>query len=168
MSNRKIDDMKRKNRHPWKDIEKLSKKKPKEEYINGWKHRDIKEPNDFCCKLPNPANDEFQSLIELFELLLSDEIFDHVCRKTNKYVSLKGNHALNLHKQELRSFIAVLTLSGYIDLPHSSMYWEMTEVIIASLSHYLQETVTMKFWRICTYLLMITSTTVASLQRCVH
>ena len=95
--------------------------------INGWKHRDIKETNDFCCKLPNPANNEFESLIELFELLLSDEIFYHVCRKTNKYVSLKGNHALNLHKQELRSFIAVLTLSGYIDLPHSSMYWEMTE-----------------------------------------
>ena len=161
--------MKRKNRHPWKDIEKLSKKKPKEEYINGWKHRDIKEPNDFCCKLPNPANDEFQSLIELFELLLSDEIFDHVCRKTNKYVSLKRKPCT----EPSQTGIKVIYCSPYPEW----IYWSTSQlyvlgddriVIIASLSHYLQETVTMKFWRICTYLLMITSTTVASLQRCVH
>ena len=37
-----------------KDTEKLSKEKLKKEYINSWKHRDIKGTNDFCWKLPNP------------------------------------------------------------------------------------------------------------------
>ena len=57
----------------------------------------------------------------------NDEIFDHVCRETNRYAAQKGNHTLNFDKQELRSFIAVLTLSGHIDLPRHSMYWEMTQ-----------------------------------------
>ena len=34
---------------------------------------------------------------------------------------------MNLDKQQLRPFIALLTLSGYIDLPQRSVYWEMTE-----------------------------------------
>lgn len=48
--------------------------------------------------------DECQSHIELFELLFSDKIFDHVW-----------------------VFIAVLILSGYIHLPQDPLCWEMTE-----------------------------------------
>ena len=65
--------------------------------------------------------------MEVFELLINDEISDHACRETNKYASQKGNHTLKGGKQELRSFITVLILSGYIDLTRRSMYWEMTK-----------------------------------------
>ena len=47
--------------------------------------------------------------------------------ETEKYSSQKGNHTLNFDEQQLRSFIAMLILSGYISLPRCSMYWEMTK-----------------------------------------
>ena len=80
------------------------------------------ETNYFSWKLPNSVKDECRLSTESFESVLGDEIFDHVCRKTSKYASKRGNNTLNLHKQVLRSFMAVLTLNGYIDLPQRFMY----------------------------------------------
>ena len=68
---------------------------------------------------------ECQLPIELSELLFSE---------TSKYASQKENHTLDLKKQKLRSFIAVVILRGYIDLPRLSMYWEMTEDIHNSIA----------------------------------
>ena len=106
--------------YPSKDKEKSSKNKSMKEYIYSWKHRDRKETNDFCQKLLYPVRGECQLPIELSELLFSE---------TSKYASQKENHTLDLKKQKLRSFIAVVILRGYIDLPRLSMYWEMTEDI---------------------------------------
>ena len=77
---------------------------------------------------------ECQSPIELFESLFSDEIFDHACREIYEYASKK-----------LRSFIAVLILSEYIDLPRRYMYWKLAEDSHSSIvTLYVQETNSMK------------------------
>ena len=36
------------NQHILQKTEKSSKKKSKKEYINSWKHRNMKETSDFC------------------------------------------------------------------------------------------------------------------------
>lgn len=80
------------------------------------------ETNYFCWKLRNSVKHECRLSTESFESVLGDEIFNHMCRETSKCASKRGDNTLNLHKQELRSFMAVLTLSGYIDLPQCFMY----------------------------------------------
>ena len=97
--------------------------------INSWKYRDIEETNYFCWKLPNPGQDKYQSPTDLFVLLFNDKILDQVWRETNKYASQKGNYLLNLDKQHLQPFIAVLILSIYIDLLQRPMYWKWQRVL---------------------------------------
>ena len=66
-------------------------------------------------------------LTMLFELFLTDEVVDPICKETNSYASQKGNHSFKLDPKELNSFIAVLLLSGYITYPTRSMYWAWNE-----------------------------------------
>ena len=57
---------------------------------------------------------------------MTDKLIDHICKETNAYASQKGNHTFKIEPNELKSFLAVLLLSGYIPYPRCSMYWEMS------------------------------------------
>ena len=45
----------------------------------------------------------------------------------NKYAKSKKTHTFNLTLEKLKSFIAILLLSGYNELPRQEMYWERKE-----------------------------------------
>ena len=67
------------------------------------------------------------SPVTLFELFITNEFVNLICKKTNPYAAQKGNHSFKLDPKEFKSFIAVLLLSGYIPYPRRSMYWGMRD-----------------------------------------
>ena len=75
---------------------------------------------------PEPVRDLHDSLVTLFELFMIDKLIDHICKETNAYAAQKGNHTFKIELNELKSFLAVLLLSGYIPYPRRSIYWEMS------------------------------------------
>ena len=68
---------------------------------------------------------------------MTDKLIDHICKETNAYAAQKGNYTFKIEPNELKSFLAVLLLSGYIPYPRLSMCWEMSSdsrnTIVASL-----------------------------------
>ena len=56
---------------------------------------------------------------------MTDKLIDHICKETNSYVTQKGNHTFKIDSNEMKSFLVVLLLSGYIPYARRSMYWEM-------------------------------------------
>lgn len=67
------------------------------------------------------------SPVTLFELFITNEFVNLICKKTNPYAAQKGNHSFKLDPKEFKSFIPVLLLSGYIPYPRRSMYWGMRD-----------------------------------------
>ncbi|KAL8575850.1 hypothetical protein ACOMHN_014855 [Nucella lapillus] len=61
----------------------------------------------------------------MFELFVDDEVVDYIVDQTNLYARRdKGNHNFVTTRQEFRTFMAILLLSGYNQLPRRNMYWE--------------------------------------------
>ena len=67
------------------------------------------------------------SHVTLFELFITDEIANLICKEINSDAAQKGNHSFKLDPKEFKSFIALLLLRGYIQYPRRSMYWEMRD-----------------------------------------
>lgn len=44
--------------------------------------------------------------------------------ETNRYAAQKGGNFLEVTTGEIRCFIGILLISGYIDLPRYTMFWE--------------------------------------------
>ena len=68
---------------------------------------------------------------------MTDKLIDHICKEINTYASQKGNQKFKIDSNEMKSFLVVLLLSGYIPYAERSMYWEMCldkrNTIVASL-----------------------------------
>ena len=68
---------------------------------------------------------------------MTDKLIDHICKEINTYAAQKGNHTFKIDSNEMKSFLAVLLLSGYIPYARRPMYWEMCldsrNTIVASL-----------------------------------
>ena len=58
----------------------------------------------------------------LFDLFMTDKLIDHICKEKNTYAAQKGNHTFKTDSDEMKSFLAVLLLSGYIPYARRSMY----------------------------------------------
>ena len=59
------------------------------------------------------------------QIFMTDKLIDHICKETNTYTAQKGNHTFKIDSNEMKSFLAVLLLSGYTPYVRRSMYWEM-------------------------------------------
>ena len=95
--------------------------------VNRWQHNDIQNIEDLSSwTSPEPVRDLHDSPVTLFEIFMTDKLIDHICKETNAYAAQKGNHTFKIEPNELKSFLAVLLLSGYIPYPRCSMYWEMS------------------------------------------
>ena len=134
-SNKRKTSIKVKNR---KEPAKKKAKGAKEIHVNRWQHNDIQNVEDLSSwTSPEPVRDLHDSPVTLFELFMTDKLIDHICKETNAYAAQKGNHTFKIEPNELKSFLAVLLLSGYISYPRCSMYWEMSSdscnTIVASL-----------------------------------
>ena len=95
-----------------------------------WQHQDIPRnglptqrpfPN-----IPAPAFlNHNLSPVEMFECFFDDDVIDLIVDQTNLYAHRdKGNHAFTTNRQDMKTFLGILLLSGYNSLPRRPMYWE--------------------------------------------
>ena len=63
----------------------------------------------------------------IFEKFLTNAGLTEICNQSNKYAKSKENHTFNLTLEKSKSFIAILLLSGYNELPRQEMYRERKE-----------------------------------------
>lgn len=68
--------------------------------------------------IPNDA-------VECFELFFDDEVFDHLVNMFIIYATQTGDHAFETTTNEVKCYIAILILSGYISVPRWRMLWEV-------------------------------------------
>ena len=75
--------------------------------------------------------EEWKEIIKLpigsFKAMFSsDDLVLHVTNQTNLYAVQHGEGNLNILEDEIRTFIAVLLLSGYCKVPYRDLYWADT------------------------------------------
>ena len=62
-------------------------------HVNRWQHNGIQNVEDLgLWTSPEPVRDLHDFLVTLFELFMTDELIDHICKETNAYAAQKGNH----------------------------------------------------------------------------
>ena len=107
---------------PKKEKEKIKKSKVK--HINRSEHSNLPAIDDFEWNLPILALDSHDSLSSLFEKFLTDDILQSICNESVRDAQIKGNHSYKFELHDLKAFIAILLISGYVDLPQCPMFWE--------------------------------------------
>ncbi|CAG0909551.1 unnamed protein product, partial [Cyprideis torosa] len=60
---------------------------------------------------------------ELLELFWNDELLRWVCTESNQYAIREGRDNPEITIEELRTFLSILLLSGYMSVPNYRMYW---------------------------------------------
>ena len=121
-----------------KEPAKKKAKGAKEIHVNRWQRIGIQNVEDLSSwTSPEPVRDQYDSSVTLFELFMTDKLIDHICKETKAYAAQKGNHTFKIEPNELKSFLTVFLLSGYIPYPRRSVHWEMSSdspnTIVASL-----------------------------------
>ena len=53
-----------------------------------------------------------------------DEVIEQIIQFRKSYAADKASHQFHVTKEEMRAFLALLLLSGYVSLPRRRMYWE--------------------------------------------
>ena len=95
--------------------------------MNRWQHNDIQNVEDLSSwTSPELVRDLDDFPVTFFELFMTDKLIHHICKGKNGYAAQKGNHTSKIEPNELKSFLAVLLLSGYIPYPRRFMYWKMS------------------------------------------
>ena len=96
-----------------------SKDKPK------WQHKD--DNSEFLLNqwdLPPPTFDKNLWPYHLFERFISNEELERICDESTRYARQKGNHNFIMTRRKLKSFLAIIIVSGYASLPRQVMYWQ--------------------------------------------
>lgn len=68
-----------------------------------------------------------KSPIELFEMLLDEEILTEIVAFSIKYAYENNRHNFQFSVTDLKRFLGILILSGYHTLPQVDMYWSLDE-----------------------------------------
>ena len=95
-----------------------------------WRQQDLPR-NSLPAQQPWPhitspafLNQE-HSPVELFEFFFDEEVIAYLVDQTNLYASRDmGDHNFTTNNQDMKTFLAILLLSGYSALPRRRMYWE--------------------------------------------
>ena len=95
--------------------------------MNKWIPSDISLPTGFKWTLPDPALENVEPPVSLFQKFFTDDVMKFICQKTTRYAISKGNHSFTNDTNTLKAFIAILLVSGYADLSRRPMYWEHNE-----------------------------------------
>ena len=95
--------------------------------MNKWIHSDISLPTGFKCTLPDPVLETAEPPVSLFGNFFTDDIMKFICEESIRYAISKGNHSSTIDTNTLKTFITILLVSGYLDLPRQPMYWEHNE-----------------------------------------
>ena len=100
---------------------KRKKKKSKVKHIKNWKHSDLPVIDDFKWNLPIPVLDSYEPPSSLFEKNYTDNMLQCICNESVRYAENKGNHSYNPELHDLKALIAILLISGYVDVPRCPM-----------------------------------------------
>jgi hypothetical protein len=60
--------------------------------------------------------------VELFELFFDPSVYAYLVHETNRYASASSDFRVSVN--EMKAFIGIHLLSGYLDLPRWRMMWE--------------------------------------------
>ena len=81
--------------------------------------------DDFEWNLPAiPVLDSHEPPSSLSGKFLTDDILQFICNESVRYTQSKRSHSYKLEFHDLKAFIAILLISGYVDLPPCTMFWE--------------------------------------------
>lgn len=69
-------------------------------------------------------NDDEKSQISLFYSLFDENIFDMLTNQSNAYAAMKNINCKPINVEEMKSFVGILILSGYVPYPRRKMFWE--------------------------------------------
>ena len=113
----------REKRHPSLQKKNASSKdKPK------WQHKDVNSDSLFNkWDFAPPTFDDNLLSHQLFERFITNKELERICDKSTRYVRQKGNHNFIMTKRKLKSFLAIIIVSGYASLPWQDMYWQMRD-----------------------------------------
>ena len=103
---------------------KKKKKKSKVKHINKGKQSDLPVIDDFEWNLPIPALESHELPSSLFEKFLTDDILKSFRNTSGRYAQNNGNYSYKLELHDLKAFMAILLINGYVDLPQRPMFWE--------------------------------------------
>lgn len=67
------------------------------------------------------------SPIQIFEKLFSEDVFQLIIDQSIIYAAQKNHHGFKISAIEVRTFIGILILTGYISVPQERMYWSNDE-----------------------------------------
>ncbi|CAK1541427.1 unnamed protein product [Leptosia nina] len=104
------------------------KKKKKDNTIKKWYNTVC---NNFtscgkgdCDEEVFSASRQEMSVVQCFELLYTEDIVNFIRDMSNLY-ALQRNHTLNVTSDEIRVYIAVLLITGYLTPKYMRMFWEV-------------------------------------------
>ena len=84
-------------------------------------------PTGFKWTLSDPVLETVEPPISLLEKFFTDDITKFIYAESVRYAICKGNHSFTIDTNMLKAFIAILLVSGYVDLPKRPMCWEHNE-----------------------------------------
>lgn len=65
--------------------------------------------------------------VGVFEKIVDDSFIDFIVTETNRYAAVdKNDHTFSTNRDEIRTFIAILIMSGYHTLPQQDLYWSVS------------------------------------------
>lgn len=75
---------------------------------------------------PKPNYSQFhnKTVVEVFEMFLDDTIINLFVEESNRYAGFINCPPPNITKEEIRCFIGILFLTGYVVLPGKRFYWD--------------------------------------------
>lgn len=88
-----------------------------------WQKIDIEASLGAFVGTTGPAIPE--SSVSCFELFFDDAVIEHLCKNTNLYAHQKGDHAFVVTQKDIRCFLGILFLSGYMTVPRWRLWWEV-------------------------------------------
>ena len=90
--------------------------------MNKWIYSEISLPTGFKWILPYPVLETVETPVSVFDKIFTDDIMKFICEESMRYPISKGNHSFTIDTNTLKAFIAIVLVSGYVDLPKQSMY----------------------------------------------
>lgn len=110
-----------------KKVSVQSRKKPIKQSDTTWKIEDLNETEHSPFPEANYSQYKDHTPAQLFELFFDDEIMDHIIRESTEYGLSKNWPNINLTKNELKVFFAILIVTGYNPLPSKALHWSRNE-----------------------------------------
>ena len=63
----------------------------------------------------------------IFDLFFDDEVINYTVTMTNLYAMQRGKPTFSVTADEIRGVLAILLISGYVQLPSRRMFWENSD-----------------------------------------